>query len=634
MVYNRRAMNRILFEPKRRLLWRIMLALAIVLAVQAGFSGYFVFNGMDRLLQANLDDQLLRVGALAVSDPLVARTLDVQVEDRDAQQVINELSSFLGELISLVDMRRAYLFRVEDARLVYLAGTIDSEALRKVPTPLLNAADLRALQNGRTITSRPFRLENGALMKAVYVPIIRNGEFAGLLAIDDDAQDIELLQNLKKKLSAIVIAAFIIAVLVSFLIARTITRSARKLVDAAEAMGSGEFGARFPVTGNDEINFLGQTFNDMAEDIQARDDQIHRMNEAALADARQLYEHVLRAAFSAILTANNDDLLTSENPAAEALLGPRPTDEMTMAERLAPFRPLLALWQKGESVRDVGVEITLGADILNVEATVALLTDHKNDPIGHSLTLVDRTEIKRLESQLAMRDRLAALGELAAGIAHEIRNPLNGIQLTLGLVQEDMFEKGLADERFQNIYDEVTRLNTILNDFLLFARPRPLTMAPANLVHLVDDALMLIAPQLEDKEIDVVRDYDDPLPDANVDDGAVRRALVNLVKNACEAMDHGGRLYLQVRGPATTDDGFRICVRDTGPGIAPDVGERLFNPFVTTKDEGTGLGLSIVHKTIVNHGGSITCRNHPDGGACFTVVLPATEGDHGAAADR
>ncbi|MDP8223643.1 MAG: ATP-binding protein [Candidatus Lernaella stagnicola] len=618
-------MSRILFEPSQRLLWRIMLAFTLVLMIQAGASGYLIFNAMDKLLQANLNGKLFRVAALAADDPIISHTLDVSDEDRNAQQVLDQASGFFTELTSLVDVRRAYLFRLEENRFVYLAGTIDTERLKKVPTPLLNASELQTLREGHTITSRPFRLEPGGLMKAVYVPILRNGNMVGLLAIDDDAQDLESLTRLKQQLRAIAAGAFFIVVLVSFLLARTIVRSVRKLVDAAENMGLGDFSARFNVTGNDEINFLGQTFNDMAEDIQARDEQISRMNEAALADARQLYEHVLRAAYSAILTADKDDLLTSENPAAAELLGPAPDGPITMTRRLGPYPELLKLWRQRRLARDVEVTIVRAGDTRVVEATIAQLTDHRNQPIGHSLTLVDRTEITELQSELAMRDRLAALGELAAGIAHEIRNPLNGIQLMLGLVHEDLREKGVTDERFKNIYDEVSRLNTILNDFLLFARPKAIERTPSSLTDLAEDALMLIAPQIETKQIEIVRTYDEIIPAATVDQAAMRRVLVNLVKNACEAMDTSGKLFIEISGPATTGNGFRIRVRDTGPGIAEDVMNRLFNPFVTTKDEGTGLGLSIVHKTIINHHGSITCRNHPDGGACFTVILPAGE---------
>jgi signal transduction histidine kinase len=617
-------MDRILLEPKRRLLFRTMLAFAFVLAIQTGFSGYLVFTALEGLLQSNIDHKMLRMAAIAANDPLVGQTLAIKPDDRDAERTVARLNSFFQGVAPLVDVRGVYLYRVQDNRLVYLAGAAKPAAGAAMPTPRVTTSDLAALVDGRTVTTEPYRV-GGALVKAVYVPVRREGRLIGLMTIEDDAQDIELFTSLQRQLWYTALGSFFVVGLVSYLVASTIVRPVRHLVNAAEQLGQGQFGARFKITGNDELNFLGQTFNDMAEDIAARDEQIRRMNEAALADAHQLYQHVLRASSSAILTADDQDRLTSENPAAGQLLGAHGEEMRTMAERLSPHPNLFALWRDHETAPIQELVLRTYGEERIVEATIARLTDHRNEPIGRSLTLVDRTDVKRLERELAMRERLAALGELAAGIAHEIRNPLNGIELMLGLVQEDLTEKGVLDERFTRIHGEVTRLNFILNDFLLFARPRPLEKERASLAELADDALMLLAPAIEEKEIEVVKHYGADVPPVLVDAGAMRRALVNLIKNACEAMPPHGRLCLSIAGPGASGDGCRIEVRDSGSGIADEVRDRLFDPFVTTKDAGTGLGLAIVHKTIVNHGGSIACANHPDGGACFTIALPFTE---------
>jgi signal transduction histidine kinase len=296
-----------------------------------------------------------------------------------------------------------------------------------------------------------------------------------------------------------------------------------------------------------------------------------------------------------------------------------------MDQRLAAHPQLLSIWRRGEPINNQPVVLQAADGERYVEATLQPLTDHLGAQIGFSLSLVDRTEEKHLQQELTMRERLAALGELAAGIAHEIRNPLNGIELLLGLVQEDLLVKGLLDERFTRIHDEVARLNVILTDFLLFARPKPPEPEPSNLVDLIEDALALVGADLEEKKIEVVRQFDRHVPDTMLDPAAIRRALVNLIKNACQAMDEHGRLWLTVRGPASTDGGFQLEIRDSGPGISDEVKTRLFHPFVTTKGSGTGLGLSIVHKTIISHNGSIHCYNHPTGGACFVVQLPYAE---------
>lgn len=624
-------MSRILFEPKRRLLVRTMLGFAVVLAVQAGFSGYFVFSVTDRLLQTSLDDKLFRMAELAADHPLIGKVLTLHPNDKEWEETTSVLSNYLSELVLLVDVRRAYLVRVirvegpsKDRRFDYMAGSLRDSTRENLPTLHVTNSELEELAKGNTIMSSPF-VENGKLLKPLYVPILKDKRLKGFIVVDADAKDLVLLDNLKTQLWLIAAIAFLIATIFSFMLARTIVHSTTRLVAAAEQLGLGDFNVRYEVTGIDEISFLGQTFNDMAEDIQRRDEQIRRMNEAALADALQLYEHVLRAAYAGIITVDNEGNITSENPAAVQVLGQRPETSNTMEDRLKPYPPLLELWGEGEMVRDREVEVFRQNEQVVVEATILPLTDHRNETIGRTLMLVDRTEIKKLESELAMRDRLAALGELAAGIAHEIRNPLNGIQLMLGLVQEDLMDRGVVDDRFVRIYDEVSRLNTILNDFLMFARPKPLEKSACNLFELVEDAVMLVAPYIEEKKIEVVRDYDPELPETLLDPAAMRRVFVNLIKNACEAMDSGRKLYLTIKGPINTQDGFQISVRDTGPGIPPEVRDRLFNPFVTTKSNGTGLGLSIVHKTVINHQGSISCHNHVDGGALFQIVLPHTE---------
>jgi len=616
-------MSRILFEPKRRLWLRIILSFALVLALQGFLSVYLVLNAMDHTLQDRLDLELIRVGSMAATDPLLPRALNVQADDQRAPIILGMMSEALNQLISLTGVRRAHLFRVEGKRFTYLAGTLEEG--QPVPRPQLTNNELSHLKTGQTVVSQPFRSHDGVLVKAAYIPIIGEDLLSGVVVIEDDVTDLEVLTALRKRLYFVTLVGFIIVAIVSFLLARPIVRPVRNLVDLAEKLGTGHFNARFNVRGHDEINFLGQTLNDMAEDIQARDEQIRRMNEAALADARQLYEHVLRQMVSGMLTIDLNGQITSENPAATRLLGEARGGNQNILSRLGDHPALLALWQEGQAVENREIKLQTDEGERFFEVTLQPLYDHRNQQIGQSLSLVDRTETKHLEQELAMRERLAALGELAAGIAHEIRNPLNGIELMLGLVQEDLIEKGLVDERFMRIHNEVARLNVILTDFLMFARPKPLEPEPSNLIELLEDALMLTAADLENKQINVVRHYDDHIPDTMLDNASFRRVLVNLIKNACQAMSDNGHLEVGIRAPDKTDNGFLVTVHDNGPGIPENVIERLFHPFVTTKADGTGLGLSIVHKTIVNHQGSIRCYNHQQGGACFEITLPYVE---------
>jgi len=625
-VYNTRDMSRILFEPKRRLLARTTLAFALVLALQAGLSAYLILNVMERTLQSRLDNQLIRVGFIITGNQQLMDALTVSANNPEAFKILARMSHSLGETVNLTGIRRSYLARIEHKHFVYLGGT--STTGKALPNPNITTRTQWAnLLEGKAITTPPFRAEDGSLVKAAYIPVMKGQRLLGIVAVEDDATDLEAMTLLKRKLYVVSIVGFLFVVFVSFTIARTIITPVRRLVDAAEELGAGKFNARFKVTGADEINFLGQTFNDMAEDIQARDKQIRQMNEAALADARQLYEHVLRAMESALLTVDLDGNLTSENPAVHRLLGGPHLMPRHIEERLAFYESLLEIWRRRDSLTNREVVLHTPAGERFIEVTLQPLSDHRNEQIGYSLLLTDRTEEKRLQSELDMRKRLAALGELAAGIAHEIRNPLNGIELMLGLVQEDLQQKGFADDRFTSIHDEVARLNVVVNDFLLFARPKPLEKEPFQLVELMEDALMFTLGHLEEKSIEVVRDFADDLPPALLDPAAMRRAFVNLIQNACQAMEPGGCLTLAIHLVISPiNKYFLVRIIDNGPGIPLEVIDKIFHPFVTSKADGTGLGLSIVHKTIVNHNGSIRCYNREEGGACFDIEIPYVEG--------
>lgn len=239
------------------------------------------------------------------------------------------------------------------------------------------------------------------------------------------------------------------------------------------------------------------------------------------------------------------------------------------------------------------------------------------------------SEVKRLQGELASANvalqrsrRLAALGEMAAGIAHEIRNPLSSIQLYVDLLGRDLTDQPEQGELVGRIGTAVRGINAIVIDVLTFAREmhiRPITGAVGELF---ERALDAARPMIEQRSIRVVRLAGDNGQMLRYDPELMHRALVNLIRNALEAMERGGTLTL-----AAESDGeaVRLAVRDTGPGISNDSIDRIFNPFFTTRTTGTGLGLAIVHRIIDAHGGTIGVHN--DGGAVFTLTLPAAAAD-------
>ena len=233
--------------------------------------------------------------------------------------------------------------------------------------------------------------------------------------------------------------------------------------------------------------------------------------------------------------------------------------------------------------------------------------------------------LEQAQAEARRSERLAALGQLSAGLAHEIRNPLGVIKGSAEmLIQKLQASDELSRELAGYISTEVNRLSALVTEFLDFARPLRAQLQPADLTAILDRALEIVAHRWKGKPVRVERDYTSGLPPVPLDESLCEQAFLNLVQNAYEAMeDHGGTLRVEAR-LATHDDrnGVQLVLADTGPGIPDELREEIFNPFVTTKKSGVGLGLSIVSKIVDGHHGSIRVENAPRGGAVFTLFFP------------
>ena len=238
---------------------------------------------------------------------------------------------------------------------------------------------------------------------------------------------------------------------------------------------------------------------------------------------------------------------------------------------------------------------------------------------------IDVTDERAMLRRTLRAERLAAVGTLAAGLAHEVRNPLNSATLQLQVLRRRI-EKGQATGEsllrvVAIVVDEIQRLERLVKDFLAFARPSPLDVQPASLDDLMGSVVEQVRPEVTEASVELVAKLDARTAAVEVDPERLRQVLLNLVRNALEAM--GGSGTLTVRTRLETDDSAAIEIVDTGPGIPEDA--PIFDAFYTTKEAGTGLGLAIVHRIVEEHGGSIGFESRP-GRTCFTVHLPLVHG--------
>lgn len=244
-----------------------------------------------------------------------------------------------------------------------------------------------------------------------------------------------------------------------------------------------------------------------------------------------------------------------------------------------------------------------------------------HDQLNRTVQLL-RAELSEKNRQLERRHRLAALGEMAAGLAHEIRNPLGAIQLYASMLTRDLADRPASLETVKKISGGVHRLEALVTQVLLFTREIRPNVVECDLAAVIDEAIEFASPVLRQRGVSCVASGPRPMP-VSVDPLLIGQALLNLLRNAAEASKASGRIEVRFSTPTGDSDArqFHLIVRDWGPGIPAETLDRIFNPFFTTKEEGTGLGLAIVHRVVEAHDGTIIVTNSPEGGAKFEVRI-------------
>jgi two-component system sensor histidine kinase HydH len=256
---------------------------------------------------------------------------------------------------------------------------------------------------------------------------------------------------------------------------------------------------------------------------------------------------------------------------------------------------------------------------LSVSGTQIL--NEEGDLVGRILILRDLGEVRRLQEEIQRKEKLAALGGLAAGVAHEIRNPLSSIK-GLATFFAKKFAEGTEDRQAAGVMvREVDRLNRVISELLEFARPSELDLKPTDLNELLEHSVRLVRQDAKTKNIDINLSKGENLPLALLDPDRFSQCLLNLYLNAIQAMNEGG--ILSVRSLPGKNENIVVEIEDSGKGMGQEEFNKIFDPYFTTKSTGTGLGLAIVHKIIEAHQGSIKVRSKSGEGTIFTIFIPA-----------
>jgi len=349
---------------------------------------------------------------------------------------------------------------------------------------------------------------------------------------------------------------------------------------------------------------------------------LHRAERERAQQTERMSEAVTRNMPAGLLLVNSSGLITSANPAAEAALGVESLAYRRSSEVLGATSQLTELvaacLEHGRTFRREEVEyLTPSHELRQLGVTISPIQNNANEITGAICLLSDLTELAALQKQIHMKENLAALGELSAGIAHEFKNALATISGYAQMIRSEAQPGTDLHEHGDLILRQTRSLTHVVTEFLKFARPLELADEQVSLSPMIEQIVSEISDVVPSVPIDTVGEFGE----VSGDDALLRQAILNLARNAAEAA--GGRVT--IRGEIDKSaplPGQRISIADNGSGIPAEALTKIFMPFYTTKSNGTGLGLAVVQKIVVQHGGSIEARNHSTGGAEFIVWLP------------
>jgi signal transduction histidine kinase len=418
-------------------------------------------------------------------------------------------------------------------------------------------------------------------------------------------------------LNSLVVAlvALAVAVVVGLAAGHLLLQSLRKIAQGMERLARGEYGATVDLTRDDELGELAARVNQLGERVHA--EQSHWQSD------RARMEGILDSLEDAVVVLNARREVVFCNQAAEALLGAAPggaTEGLLPAEH--PLTPVIAeLFDAGIDRRNAAVKVS-SPEGPPRELVVSSYRIRDGEQAGGAVLALRNLEpVRAVQSLVTYSQKLAALGRLTSGVAHEVKNPLNAMRIHLELLKTRLAGgPPAARENLNVIGEEILRLDRVVQGFLKFVRPQELRLAPVDAGALLGEVARLMAPEASSAGARLAVDVAPELPPVAGDPELLQQALTNLVANALQAMPNGGTVTLGARrGP---DGSVELRVSDEGVGIAPEDVDKIFRLYYTTKPEGSGIGLSMVYRIVQMHEGRVDVASATGQGTTMTVTLP------------
>ncbi len=419
----------------------------------------------------------------------------------------------------------------------------------------------------------------------------------------------------------------------AYVLSNSIVRPLLSLQEGTRRMIHGHLAAQVKVHTNDEVGALADSFNKMVEELNRRRTrllqtlQALRQSRKEIIRERNFKDTVFENIETGVLTFDGDWKVTSANgPACEILKIKRPgkdchwrtllTDWPELGEVLGDW---FAAGEAGEE-REFRVYVPLERRGRKLTYRMALFPLSFRQQAGWLLTIEDLTERVNMRQQMARMDRLASLGRMSAGIAHEVRNPLTGVSLLLDELHDRLLGQEADQQLIRRALGEIERLEALVNEMLHFSSVPEPRFRVGQIADVLQNSLFLLRKQCQRQQVRLIEEVAADLPEILMDADRIKQVLLNLLNNALEAMPDGGDLT--IRAYSDGKNSLFIEIRDSGIGIAAARLPLVFEPFVTSKGQGTGLGLAICYNIISDHGGDIQIDSEQGAGTRVLVRLP------------
>lgn len=412
------------------------------------------------------------------------------------------------------------------------------------------------------------------------------------------------------------IGAVLFSTLLALLVSRITLAPLARISDQLDRISAGELDLSPPVERTDELGLVSNKISGIGK-------QLHDVREI-FSTVRENLDQVMRGLGDGLLLFNGEGRLVLVSPSIEKFLGSRP-DELRgkRISEIVPVRHPLrsALRVDGDVIEAVeGAEILLGHEGAKrrVGVSAQVIREH-GKRLGTLVTLHDTETLERLGNQLQVSERLAALGRVTAGVAHEVKNPLNSMRLWLEVLKGNMPVEPEPQQAVKMLDSEIDRLDRAVKTFLNFTRPVEMNLEQTELRSFLEEILEAARPAIVKAGVELMSELSpDPLP-AFLDRQLIHQAILNLLLNACDFTPAGGRITLSLR---RNGDFAEICVSDTGKGISPEDRGKIFQLFFTTRPQGSGIGLANTFRFVQLHNGRIEFESELGRGTNFRVELP------------